>query len=114
LTYRELRSGPADRGLPRSITQVALVIDEHLQPLKIASSEKKARRGELESVASAVLPARLVRALTSDNPASMTVETDSVGNPRTTIRVGNAGFGRGFREFERGCKEPERTRAEAR
>jgi hypothetical protein len=114
LTYRELRAGPADRGLPRNLTQVALVIDDHLQPLRIASSEKKARRGELESVASTVLPARLVRALISDNPASMTLETDSVGNPRTTIRVGNAGFGRGFREFEKNCKEPERTRAEAR
>src|SRR5262249_36917731 len=48
LTYRELRSGPADRGLPRSISQVALIIDDHLQPLKIGSSEKKMRRGELE------------------------------------------------------------------
>ncbi len=114
LTYRELRSGPADRGLPRSITQVALVIDDHLQPLKITSSEKKGRSGELESIASAALPARLVRALTSDGPASMTLETDSVGNPRTVIRVGNAGFGRGFREVEKACKEPPRMRGETR
>jgi len=114
LTYRELRSGPADRGLPRNVSQVALVIDEHLQPLKIASSEKKARRGELESVASAVLPARLMRVLTSDNPASMTLETNSVGNPRTIIRVGNAGFGRGFRELEKGCKETQHVRSETR
>ena len=114
LTYREIRSGPADRGLPRSITQVALVIDDQLQPLKIASSEKKTRRGELESVASAVLPARLMRALMSDNPASMTFETDSIGNPRTVIRVGNAGFGRGFHEVEKGCKEPQRVRGETR
>ena len=114
LTYREIRSGPADRGLPRSLTQVALVIDDQVQPLKIASSEKKIRRGELESVATAVLPARLVRTLTSDNPASMTLETDSIGNPRTIIRVGNAGFGRGFREFEKGCKEPQRVRGETR
>jgi hypothetical protein len=114
LTYREFRSGPADRGLPRNISQVALVIDDHLQPLKIASSEKKVRRGELESVASAVLPARLVRTLVSDNSASMTLETDSVGNPRTVIRVGNAGFGRGFRELEKGCKEPTRVHGETR
>jgi hypothetical protein len=114
LTYREIRSGPADRGLPRSVTQVALVIDDQLQPLKIVSSEKKIRRGELESVAATVLPARLVRALVSDNPASMTLETDSVGNPRTIIRVGNAGFGRSFREFEKGCREPQRVRGEAR
>jgi hypothetical protein len=115
LTYRELRAGPADRGQPRSVTQVALVLDEHLQPMKIASSERKMHGGELESVATTVLPARLVRALSSDNPASMTLETDSVGNPRTTIRIGNVGFGRGFREVERTCKEPQRreTRAQA-
>lgn len=114
LTYRELRSGPADRGLPRSITQVALVVDDRLQPLKIASSEKKMHGGELESVATTVLPVRLVRALSSDHPASMTLETDSVGNPRTTIRIGNVGFGRGLREVERGCKEPPRPRGETR
>jgi hypothetical protein len=114
LTYREVRSGPADRGIPRSITQVALVVDERLQPLKITSSEKKMHGGELESVATTVLPIRLVRALSSDNPASLTLETDSVGNPRTTIRIGNVGFGRGFRDVERSCKEPARARGEAR
>jgi hypothetical protein len=114
LTYRELRSGPADRGLPRSLTQVALVLDEHLQPFKITSSEKKMHGGELESVATIALPARLVHALSADSPASMTLETDSVGNPSTTIRIGNVGFGRGFREVERSCKEPQRVRGETR
>jgi hypothetical protein len=114
LTYRELRSGLVDRGPPRSLTQVALVLDDHLQQLKITSSERKLRGGELESVATTVLPARLVRALSSDNPASMTLETDSVGNPRTVIRVGNVGFGRAFREVEKSCKEPPRVRGETR
>ncbi len=114
LTYRELRSGPADRGLPRSISQIALVLDDRLQQLKITSSERRVRGSELESVASTVLPSRLVRALSSDGPASMTLETDSVGNPRTVIRIGNAGFGRGLREVEKGCKEPPRVRGETR
>jgi hypothetical protein len=114
LTYREIRTGPADRGLPRSITQVALLIDDQLQALKITSSDKRPRRGEMESIASAVLPARLVRALASDTPASMTLETDSIGNPRTMIRVGNAGFGHSFRDFEKGCREPQRVRADTR
>jgi hypothetical protein len=103
LTYRETRFGPADHGPPRAISQIGIVIDGQAQPLKIASSEKKVRRGELESVASAVLPARLVRVLASDGPAAMTVETDSTGNPRTSIRVGNSGFGRAFRDLDRGC-----------
>jgi hypothetical protein len=112
LTYRELRSGPADRGVPRSIAQVALVLDDHLQQLKILSSERAMRGSELESVATTVLPARLVRALGSDNPASMTLETESLGNPRTVIRMGNVGFGRAFREVEKSCKDPQRVRGE--
>jgi hypothetical protein len=112
LTYRELRSGPADRGVPRSVAQVALVFEDHLQQLKILSSERAMRGGELESVATAVVPARLVRALGSDNPVSMTLETESLGNPRTVIRIGNVGFGRAFREVEKSCKEPQRPRGE--
>jgi hypothetical protein len=106
LTYRETRFGPADHGPPRAISQIGIVIDGQAQPLKIASSEKKVRRGELESIASAVLPARLVRVLASDGPAAITVETDSTGNPRTSIRVGNSGFGRAFRDLDRGCGQP--------
>jgi hypothetical protein len=106
LTYRETRFGPADHGPPRAIGQVGIVIDGQAQPLKIASSEKKVRRSELESVASAMLPARLVRVLAADGPAAMTVETDSTGNPRTSIRVGNSGFGRAFRDLDRSCGQP--------
>ena len=35
----------------------------------------------------------------------MTFETDSIGNPRTVIRVGNAGFGRSFRDLDKGCSQ---------
>lgn len=113
LTYRELRSGPADRGLPRSLTEVALVLGERLQPLKITSSERQLNGGELESIASGVLPARLVRSLTANGPASVTLETASVGNPRTTIRVGNTGFGPGFHEVEQSCKGAEHAQGDA-
>lgn len=114
LTYRELRFGPADRGVPRNLAQVALSLDDHLQQLKILSSERTMRGTELESTATAVLPARLVRALSSESPASMTLETESLGNPRTVIRIGNVGFGRSLREVEKSCKEPQRLRGEAR
>jgi hypothetical protein len=103
LTYRETRFGPVDRGLPRSITQIAVTVNDLMQPLRITSSEKKLRRGEVDSVASAVLPARLLRYFASEGAGSMTFETDSIGNPRTVIRVGNAGFGRNFRDLDKGC-----------
>jgi hypothetical protein len=105
VTYKEARFGPADRGPPRAIARVALTIDSQTQPLKIASSDQKLRRGELDSVATATLPGKLVRVLASDDPASLTIETDGAGNPRTSIRVGNAGFGRNFRDFDRVCSQ---------
>lgn len=102
-TYRETRSGSADRGLPRAMTRIAVMIDDQIQPLKIGSFERRPRRGEVDSVATAVLPAKLVRMLAGDSPASMTLETESVGNPRTVIRVGNAGFARNFAELDKSC-----------
>ena len=112
-TYSEKRFGPADRGPPRSISQVAVAIGDQFQPLKIASSEK-VPRGELESVASVVLPARTVRSLAADGPASMSLETNSIGNPHTKIRVGNAGFGRNFYDLDKSCGQPPRMRNDVR
>jgi len=114
LTYREIRSSSAERGLPRAVTRIALMIADHVQPLKIGASGKKARRGEIESVASAVLPADLVRPLAEETPASMTLETESTGNPRTVIRVGNAGFGHNFRDLDKSCAEAQHAHPAAR
>ena len=110
LTYRETRTGSAERGLPRNITQIAVTIDDQIQPLKIGASERRPRRGQIDSVASAVLPARLIRTLAGDTPASMTLETESIGNPRTVIRIGNAGFERNFADLENACDQAQRDR----
>jgi hypothetical protein len=37
------------------------------------------------------------------------LETESSGNPRTVTRVGNAGFGRSFKELDRSCHEARRA-----
>jgi hypothetical protein len=114
LTYRESRFGPSGRELPRGLSQVVLTIDDQVHALKITSSDRKARRGELESVATVALPGRVVRTLASDDPAALMVETDSVGNSRTVIRVGNAGFRRGFRDLDKGCGQSARGRGDGR
>jgi len=105
LTYKEVRYGPADRDLPRSIAQVELIIDDQVQELKIGASERRLQRGELESVASTVVPVRMIRAFAGEGPASMILETESVGNPQTTIRVGNVGFSGNFPRLESGCQQ---------
>jgi hypothetical protein len=113
LTYRETRTGSADRGLPRSMSRIAVMIDDQVQPLKIGSFERRSRRGEVDSLASAVLPAKAIRALAGDSPVSMTLETESVGNPRTVTRVGNAGFARSFAELDKSCGQPHGREAHA-
>ena len=40
------------------------------------------------------------------------VETDSAGNPRTSIRVGNAGFSGNFLKLESGCQQGQWARTD--
>jgi hypothetical protein len=105
LTYKEVRYGPADRELPRSIAQVELTIEDQVQELKIGASERRLPRGELESVATAAVPVRMIRTFAGDGAASMTLATASTGNPQTTIRVGNVGFSGNFPRLESGCQQ---------
>jgi hypothetical protein len=112
LIYKEVRYGPADRDLPRNIAQVELIVEDQVQELKIGSSERRLQRGELESVASTMVPGRLIRAFAGESPASMMLATESVGNPHTTIRVGNAGFSGNFLKLESSCQQGQWARAD--
>jgi hypothetical protein len=105
LTYKEVRYGPADRDLPRSIAQVALTIEDQVQELKIGASERSLLRADLESVATAAVPVRMIHAFAGERAVSMIVATESAGNPNTTIRVGNVGFSVNFARLESGCQQ---------
>jgi hypothetical protein len=113
LTYRERRYGPADADLESGIAHIALAVDDQFQALEIASTVAFRYRS-LESLAGMALPVRLVRILASDSSASITMETTSISNFRTSIRVGNAGFATSFREFDTACKRSRPVQAEVR
>jgi hypothetical protein len=104
LTYKEIRYGPGDRDLPRSIARVELIMADQAQDLKIAASERRAQRSELESFASASVPTRMVRRFAGDGPASMMLSTESAGSPQTHIRVGNVGFAKSYSRLESACQ----------
>ena len=104
LTYKEGRYGPADRDLPRSIARIELIMADQIQDLKISSSERQAPRGELDSIASITLPARVIRRFAGEGPASMMLSTESASAPQTNIRVGNVGFGKSFTRLESACQ----------
>jgi hypothetical protein len=102
--YKEVRYGLTDRDLPRSIAQVELIMENQAQELKIGASAKL-QRGELESVATTVVPVRMIRAFAGEGLASIILATESAGNPQTTIRVGNVGFRGNFATLESGCQQ---------
>jgi len=104
LTYKEGRYGPADRDLPRGVGRIALIMADQVQDLKIASSERQLQRGELDSIASIAVTARMIRRFAGDGPASMMLSTESAGGPQTNIRVGNVGFAKGFTRLESTCQ----------
>jgi hypothetical protein len=104
LTYKEIRYGPGDRDLPRSIARVELIMADQAQDLKVATSERRMHRGELESFASGAVPARMIRRFAGDGPASMMLSTESAGSPQTNIRVGNVGFAKSFTRLESACQ----------
>jgi hypothetical protein len=110
LTYKEVRYGPAGRELPHSLSQIDVIIEDQVQELKIGSSGRRLQRGELESVAATVVSAQTIRAFAGEGPASMTLATESAGNPQTTIRVGNAGFSENFLRLESGCQQSQWAR----
>ncbi len=105
LTYKEVRFGPADHDLPRKISQVDVMMGDQIQELKIGSSERRLQRGELESFASAVVSTRWVRRFAADGPASITLATESAGNPQTNIRVGNVGFSSSLSKLDASCQQ---------
>ena len=104
LSYKEIRYGPGDRDLPRSVARVELIMADQAQELKIGASERRMQRGELESFASGAVPARMVRRFAGDGPASMMLSTESAGSPQTNIRVGNVGFAKSFTRLESACQ----------
>jgi hypothetical protein len=112
LTYKEVRYGPADHDLPRQLAQVEVMMGDQIQELKIGASERRLQRGELESLATTVISTRLLRRFAADGPASITLATESAGNPQTNIRVGNVGFASSFSKLEASCQQGQWARAD--
>jgi hypothetical protein len=98
--YRETRL--ADAAKPDRLSGVRMTIQRERLLLRIDSSAP-AQPTELVSSARGVVPAELARMLGEANGPSLMVETATVGNQRTGIRIGPAGLAEGFREIAAGC-----------
>lgn len=113
VSYLETRGG-SSQGVPSAIKSIRLWIDQVDITLKVVTSETKGSPRRLETLASAAVPANLVRSFADVSARSLAVETMSRGNPATMIRVGNKGFAQSFTSLEASCQgQPARRETRA-
>jgi hypothetical protein len=113
VTYVEQRRGRDGGRAPKVLTEVEIAVAGKSVPLKVVSSRAGSTPHEVESVASGILPAELVKAFADPAARSLTVETSS-DDASTAIRVGNAGVTRGLQQLAASCASRPRTRSIAR
>ena len=113
LTYMERRSAVAAATLAPTVQQVRLWIDDNDLVFRIASSDATGSSRQVETVATTTIASPQLRAFASTNSRSLSVQTRSVGQPVTMIRIGNSGFANSFEQFEDVCREHSRPRVDA-
>jgi hypothetical protein len=109
VSYLETRGG-SSQGVPAAIKSIRLWLDQVDITLKVVTSEVKGAPRRLETLASAAVPAKLVRSFADEASRSLAVETVSRGNPATMIRVGNKGFAQSFAGLEASCQQQQSRR----
>jgi hypothetical protein len=113
LTYAERRTGAPSATLPPTVEQVRLWIDGSDLVFRITSSDAKSSSRQVETVAATTIASPQLRAFAGPASRSLSVQTRSVGQPATMIRIGNSGFGKSFPQFEAVCAEQSRRRIDA-
>lgn len=114
LTYTEQRVGSASAPLAPTVKQVRLWIDDADLVLRVASSDAKKKSRRVDTVATTTIGSSQLRAFAATASRSLAVQTRSVGQPATMIRIGNNGFAKSFPQFEAVCDEQSRLRVDAR
>jgi hypothetical protein len=114
LSYTEQRAGSASAPLPPVVQQVRLWIDNAALVLRVTSSDAKKDSRRVDTVATTTIGSSQLHAFAATASRSLAVQTRSVGQPATMIRIGNNGFAKSFAQFEAVCDEQYRLRIEAR
>lgn len=102
LAYNETRRLHVRGGERVRVVMVALSNNEKVQ-LKIDSSTSDAATAELKTAARGDIPATILAGLSREK-GGLFVATQTIGNARTIIRVGNTGFADAFKRTLAECK----------
>jgi len=102
VTYVETRTG-SNRHAPGSLREVLITLGGTSLPLKIISSRSIENQTQRDSLASAQVPAALIKRFAEPIQHTMRVETSSADESSTVIQLGNAGFARNFPDLTASC-----------
>jgi len=112
VTYNERRRSADARPVAEELKQVAISVGRRSVPLKVVTSEVRAKPVELASVARGVVPAALVETLARDGNRSLTVTTSTANGVEAVIRIGNIGVAQNLPRLAASCKQPPPPRAD--
>jgi hypothetical protein len=110
VTYSERRMG-YDARVPDAVQEVAIAVRGNVTPLKVLSSDSKSKRPERNSVATASVPADLIKMLAEPGSRSVVMTTASQDSS-TMIRMGNTGIAQNFPRLAASCAKQVRVRSE--
>lgn len=106
IAYNETRRSQVRAGSNGVIDRLRAVVVAQSQTervyLKIEDSTLEAGSSELKTVARGEIPEKILAGLTKEK-GGLLVATQTVGNTRTVIRVGNTGFADAFRKALATC-----------
>ncbi len=100
LSYSEKRFGGKRPARPLKL--VAMQIGSEQAILRVVSSDRPAKSGDLVTYARAMVPARMVKVL-AEGGRSLTVTTQAADRVETIIRLGNTGVGQSLPDLAASC-----------
>jgi hypothetical protein len=105
LSYSEKRYSAHGKRPARPLKLVSMQIGSEQAILRVVSSERAVKAGDLVTYARGTVPARMVKAL-ADGGRSLTVTTQAADRAETMIRLGNTGVGQSLPDLAASCAKP--------
>jgi hypothetical protein len=103
LAYRENRSVGDLSDASGALKDVTFWIDGRRTALKIEASRPDPASHEMLSRATALVPSAVIEKMRDDPASTLTIGTKTIGNMRTSIRLGGTGFAQAYPQLASGC-----------
>jgi hypothetical protein len=103
LAYLENRSVGDISDASAPLKDVTFWIDGRRTTLKVETSKPDPASREIRSRATAQVPAAVIEKMRDDPAGTLTIGTKTIGNVRTSIRVGGTGLAQAYPQWASDC-----------